>query len=156
MSMFYFYSSYCSNFSINLLFFFWQGQSDKIIVTLKCSFWKLNHGVYCLFLEILISKLPIQHYYAHMYMWNTFRSQVYNLNLPFTRLNRRKLELGQVFLISKRVKEQNSFERDSLAFHSQKLPITSSKFSSLYFIKRRMNHLQTLSKMIRNTKATAW
>lgn len=128
MSMFYFYSSYCSNFSINLLFFFWQGQSDKIIVTLKCSFRKLNHGVYCLFLEILISKLPIQHYYTHMYMWNTFRSQVYNLNFPFTRLNRRKLELAQVFLISNERRNKIPLKEIHLHF----IPRSSPYFKQIF------------------------
>ena len=112
----------------SFFFFFWQGQSDKIIVTLNFSFWKLNHGVYCSFLEILTSKVCIQHYHICMNMWNTSSLQVYTFNFPFTRLNRRNLELGQIFLISKREMEVNSFERDLLAFHSQKLPILQANF----------------------------
>lgn len=51
-----------------------------------------------------------------------------NLHFPFTTLNRTNLELGQLFLISKREDESYCFGRDLLAFHSQKFPIRQANF----------------------------
>lgn len=76
----------------------------------------------------------------------------YNLHFLFTGLNRTYLELGQVFLISER-EEIKFFWKGFTCLSFPKAPHTLSKFSSLYFIKGEMNHLQRLSKTFRNTKA---